>query len=112
MISPEIEIKLGFDQLREKLRNHCLSEAGIKLVDAISFSADFDRIKILLHQNLEFKQIFDKAESFPYQYFYDPSDWVKVIALEGNYLEERDLLDLGNMLLTILECNQFFAKNQ
>jgi DNA mismatch repair protein MutS2 len=103
MISPEIEIKLGFDHLREKLRNHCLSDAGVKLVDQISFSADFAQIKILLHQNLEFKQIFDKAENFPYQYFYDPSDWVKVISLEGNYLEEKDLLDLGNMLLTILE---------
>lgn len=112
MISPDIEIKLGFDQLREKLRNHCLSGAGVKLVDAISFSDDFNLVKVLLHQNLEFKQIFDKAESFPYQYFYDPSDWVKIISLEGNYLEERDLLDLGNMLLTILESHQFFVKNQ
>ncbi len=111
-MEPAIELKLGFDQLREKLRNHCLSDAGKVRVDGISFSSDFKHVQLLLLQNLEFKQIFDKAESFPYQYFYDPSDWVKIISLEGNYLEERDLLDLGNMLLTILECHQFFVKNK
>ncbi len=112
MISNEIELKLGFDQLREKLRNHCLSKAGAKLVDQLAFSSAFNLVKVQLQQNLEFKQIFDKAESFPYQYFYDPSDWLQVIKLDGNYLEERDLLDLGNMLLTILACNQFLTKNK
>src|SRR5690606_30902205 len=86
--------------------------AGKVRVDEISFSSDFKHVQLLLLQNLEFKQIFDKAEGFPYQYFYDPSEWVKIISLEGNYLEERDLLDLGNMLLTILECHQFIVKNK
>jgi DNA mismatch repair protein MutS2 len=44
MIYPEtFEIKLGFDQIRTKLKGYCLSTAGQEFVEEMRFSTDFVR---------------------------------------------------------------------
>ncbi len=112
MIYPDtFEQKLGFDQIREKLKKYCSSPAGEKWVDSMRFSADADFIRILLKQNLEFKQIIEKAESFPSRYFFDPSDWFQKISIEGSWLEAEEFLNLAYSLETIVACKVFFTKS-
>ena len=85
MIYPDtFEQRLGFDQIREKLKKYCSSPAGETWVDNMRFSADADLIRTLLKQNLEFKQIIEKAESFPSRYFFDPSEWFQKISIQGS----------------------------
>src|SRR5687767_864300 len=112
MIYPEtFEAKLGFDQIRAKLKQYCLSTAGQDWVDNMKFSTDFEFVNILLSQNLEFRLILEKGEPFPSQHFFDPSDWIKKIALEGNWLEAEEFLNLAYSIETILACKVFLTKN-
>ena len=60
MIFPDtLEDKLGYDSIRQRLKSYCLSQAGAAWIDRMRFSTDAEFIKILLRQNLEFKQILD-----------------------------------------------------
>ncbi len=68
MVYPEnIESKLGFDQIREILKNECLSTLGQAYVDKIRFSSDVDLIRKLHQQTAEFKNIFTSSLSFPHR---------------------------------------------
>lgn len=112
MIYPEsFEQKLGFDQIRLKLKGYCHSPAGQEWVDRMGFSTEADFIRTLLNQNLEFRQIIEKGESFPSRYFFDPSEWIQKISLEGNWLEAEHFLSLAYSLETILSCKAFLAKS-
>ncbi len=111
MIYPsEFENKLGFDQIRQKLKTNCLSPSAETLVEHMRFESDISVLKPLLHQNLEFRLILEKGEDFPSRYFFDASDWLKKIGLEGNYLEEAELLNLAYALQTILASKLFLNK--
>jgi len=113
MIYPaELEIKLGFDQIRAKLKSYCFSNAGAEWVERMRFSNQGDFIKTLLKQNLEFRQILEKGEAFPSRYFFDATDWLQKISLEGNWLEADEFLNLAYALETIVACKTFLAKSQ
>ncbi len=113
MIYPqEFETKLGFDQIRLKLKSYCLSDAGAAWVDRMRFSNDPEFIKIILHQNLEFKQILEKSEDFPSRYYFDGSDWLHRISLEGNFLEAEEFLNLAYALETVLACRNFLSRSK
>lgn len=112
MIYPEtFEAKLGFDQIRVKLKNYCLSGAGQGWVDDMKFSTEFEFIKTLLNQNIEFRLIIEKGENFPSRHFFDPTEWIKKISLEGNWLEADEFLNLAYGVETILACKTFLQKN-
>jgi len=112
MIYPDsFEQKLGFDQIRSKLKSYCLSHAGEEWVDRMRFSAEFNFIKALLKQNLEFRMILEKGEPFPDRHFFDARDWLRKISLEGNWLEADEFLNMAYSLETIVACRQFLQKN-
>jgi DNA mismatch repair protein MutS2 len=111
MIYPnEFEDKLGFVQIRQKLKGYCLSDAGAAWVDRMRFSTEVDFIRILLKQSLEFLQILEKGEPFPSRYFFDPGEWIQKITLEGNWLEADEFLNLAYSLETIIACKTFLNK--
>lgn len=113
MIFPDnLEQKLGVDQIRERLVSLCLSTSGAQWVARMRFSTDATFIKILLKQNLEFRQIIEKGENFPSQHYFDAEDWLKRISLEGNYLEAEEFLKLSQALETILAAKTFLVKTQ
>jgi DNA mismatch repair protein MutS2 len=111
MIYPEyLEQKLGFDQIRQRLKSLCLSPAGAERVEALTFSTDPEWIVTHLRQTLEFRLILEKNESFPSRHYYDAAEWLEKIRQEGNYLEAADLLKLALALETISACKAFLVK--
>lgn len=111
MIYPEsFEEKLGFNQIRAKLKSYCHSPAGEEWVDRMRFSTEPEFIRVLLKQNLEFRQILEKAEAFPTQYFLDASEWIQKISMEGNWLEADEFLRMAYSLETIMACKNFLTK--
>lgn len=111
MIYPDtLEQKLGFDQIRIRLKANCLSGAGAERVDAIRFSTRAATIKTDLLQTLEFRLILEKNEAFPSGHYYDATDWLRKIGVEGNYIDADQFLKLGLALETILSCKQFLHK--
>src|SRR5687767_9367233 len=108
MIYPEtLEAKLGFDLIRTKLKNYCLSPAGQEWVDIMKFTKDYDFINILLRQNLEFRLIFEKGEAFPSRHFFDPVTWFQKISIGGHWLEAEEFLDLAYGMEAIFACKLF-----
>jgi DNA mismatch repair protein MutS2 len=113
MIYPdELEQKLGFDQIRQKLSANCLSPAAEILVDEMRFQTDVEEISVLLKQNIEFRMLLEKSEDFPARYFFDPTDWFNKISLEGNYLDGIEFLNFAYALQTILSSKSFLTKSK
>ena len=111
MIYPDsFEQKLGFDQIRSKLKSYCLSQAGEEWVDRMRFSAEYNFIKALLLQNLEFRMILEKGESFPDKHFFDPAEWLRKVSLEDNWLEADEFIHMAYSLETIVACRAYLAK--
>jgi DNA mismatch repair protein MutS2 len=53
MIYPEdFELKLGFDQIRARIKSYCLSHSGESWVDRMRFSSNYDFIRVLLKLEL------------------------------------------------------------
>ena len=113
MIFPsDFEKRIGFDQLRERLLNYCLCDLGKDEVRNIGFSVNQNVIEAQLNQNLEFKSIFEKAESYPDQHFHDPREYLDLAAVEGNYLNADVILTIRNSLVTISDWTFFLAKRK
>jgi DNA mismatch repair protein MutS2 len=108
MVFPsEFEQKLGFDQIRHRLKNYCLSSLGIGRVDQMNFSSDFEIILTQLKQNLEFKNILEKDEEFPSTHYIDPTEYFKTAAIEGAFLEQEAFYEILRSLQTIVACKKF-----
>lgn len=113
MVFPEeFERKLGFDQIRERLRQYCLGPLGAQLVDDMAFSSDFNQAKSRLEQNAEFKQILEKADEFPASHYYDTDTYFKTAAIEGSFLEEEAFHQILLSLQTILACKKYLTSSQ
>lgn len=113
MIYPDtLEQKLGFDQIRLRIRSYCLSTSGTSNVEEMRFNTDPELIRTLLRQTLEFRSILEKNESFPSRHYYDAGDWLKKIALEGNYIDAEEFLRLAQALETIIAMKSFLSKGK
>ena len=102
MIYPSnFEQKIGFNDIRVMLKEHCLSALGREKVERITFSTDVETINEWLEQVREFRRLQEEADDFPLQYFFDVRQSVARIRLDGTYLETNELFDLRRSLETI-----------
>ena len=102
MIYPNnFEHKLGFDEIRRLLKEHCLSTLGKEKVDEIAFSTDAVQVNEWLTQVREFRRLQAEKDDFPMQYFFDVREAVSRIRLENTHLEEDEVWDLRRSLETI-----------
>src|ERR1035438_6215789 len=109
MVYPSnFEQKLGFDVIRQLIKNQCLSPAGQQYVNAISFSKDYDEIIRLLTYTEEFRKILLFDDVFPSQDYYDLTSELLRIRIEGTYLEPEQLSILKLSLSSILQILKFF----
>ncbi|HZX73199.1 MAG TPA: Smr/MutS family protein [Cyclobacteriaceae bacterium] len=113
MIYPkDVEQKLGFDQIRQSLKNYCVSSLGSQVVDDLRFLSDYKRIVVLLEQNLEFSQILEKGEAFPSTNYFDPRELYPVIAIEDSFIEEESFHKISLSLQTIFDSLNFLDKSK
>ena len=112
MIYPQnFEQKIGFDKVRQLVKEKCLSSLATERTDEMSFLFDYDSIKKLLYQTNEFVRILDEDDEFPVNYFFDVRPALKRIRVEGTYLTEQELFDLRRSLETIQAIVRFFKNN-
>jgi hypothetical protein len=70
MIYPQnFEQKIGFDQIRQLLKDKCLSTLGEERVNEMNFSDHFEEVDELLNQVAEFVRIIQEEDNFPDQFF-------------------------------------------
>ena len=102
MIYPQnFEQKIGFDQIRNLLKEKCLSTLGKERVEHIEFTDSIPKIEEELDRCMEFVRIIQEEDEFPEQYFYDLRPSLKRIRVEGMYLNEQELFDLRRSIETI-----------
>ena len=102
MIYPDnFEQKIGFNEIRNLLRERCLSTLGKEQVEKMHFSSDADEVNEWLLQTREFRRLMEEVEDFPLQYFYDVRESIVRIRVENTHLEENELFDLRRSLSTI-----------
>ena len=104
MIYPgNFEEKIGFDEIKRMLKEHCVSNMGCEKVDELSFSDQYAVVSELLQQVQEFSALRQNAaEPFTLQTFFDVRPCVQRLRLEGTHLEEEELFDLLRSLLAVV----------
>ena len=111
MIYPQnFEQKIGFDSIRQLLKEKCLSTLGQERVYDMAFSESYDDINRRLEEITEFIRIIQEEDEFPDQYFFDVRPSLKRIRVEGMYMEEQELFDMRRSLETIRDILRFLQR--
>lgn len=104
MIFPNnFEEKIGFDQIRQMLRDFCVSEMGSEHVEQMQFSSSFEEVKIRLGQTEEFRQILMFGKTFPAQNYFNLIPELKRVIMPGTYLLQENLFDLKTSMQSIFD---------
>lgn len=113
MIYPEnFEEKIGFDQVRDLLRQQCLSDLGLAHVEEMHFSSSHGEVHTWLKQAGEFREILLSGKSFPNSGYFDLGPELHRIRLKGTYIEMEYLFDLKSSLETIHACLDYLRKDE
>lgn len=113
MIYPKnYEQKIGFDSIRQLLKEKCLSTLGEQRVEQMSFSNQYETILSRLNETSEFIRIIQEEDNFPNQFFFDIRPSLQRIKVEGMYLDENELFDLKRSLETIRDIIRFLTKEE
>jgi DNA mismatch repair protein MutS2 len=108
-IYPEnFEIKVGFDRIREMIKNHCISSLGEEQVDDMTFWTSFETIRSRLGETDEFLRIIREFPQFPSNHYFDVRNALNNIRLEGRFMEVEELFDLKRALETLKSIVSFF----
>ena len=110
MIYPQnFEQKIGFDEIRNLIKERCLSTLGKGKADEMKFLVSFGKISEKLDQTCEFARIMEEGNPFPGQYFFDVRPSLSRIKVEGLYLDEQEVFDLRRSLETIRDIVAFLS---
>jgi DNA mismatch repair protein MutS2 len=113
MIYPNnYEQKIGFDEIRRMLKEHCQSSLGREKVDDMVFSDDAAVVNEQMEQVREFRRLMQDTEKPEMNYFFDVRESVARIRLENTHLEEDELYDLRRSLETIGKIVDFLNKGE
>lgn len=113
MVYPDnFELKIGFDRIRELLREKCLSSMGIEKVDTAGFDTDPARIREKLSATYEFQQLLIFEENFPSDNYFSFAATLEKIRIEGTFPEIRELFDLRRSLDTVKSILSFFKTRE
>ncbi len=107
-----LEQKLGFDKIRELLKQACISPLGQDYVDKIRFTDNYQLIDKLLRQTAEFRQIVQYEPDFPASNYIDIRPHLSKVRVEGLALSEAEFFDVKLSLRTIQDCLRFLAQRE
>lgn len=102
------EKKIGFDSIKNNIKQLCISEMGKEHVDNISMSTEFEKLQKLLEETHQFQQVLLFDDPFPAQDFYDLRQDLAKIRLEGTFLEVDELANMRAMLQAIIGVVVYF----
>lgn len=104
--------RLGFPEIKQLIRNHCLSSMGQELVDKMQIMTRYDQIHKFLLQTAEFKNILMQQEPLHIQTFFDIKILADKIRIEGTFLLEEELHQIHISLQTVFSVIRFFDQRK
>lgn len=109
MIYPKnSEDKLGFTEIKQLIKNKCLSMMGQEMVDKIQVMNNFDQIQKFLRQTAEFKSILENDTALPISNFHDIKTLAKKARVEGAFLSEEEFFQVQQSLTTVFAVLAYF----
>lgn len=114
MIYPDnFEEKLGFDKIRQMLRDNTLCSLGSVRVDAMSFMTNRKSLDREMSLTREMMQVLQNAlHPMPTDCFYDLTEPLKRIRVIGTFLETEELFHLRRSLSTIEALVRYFRPQE
>ncbi len=102
MIYPNtFEDKIGMTEIRQMLKQHCLSPLGHERVEQMAFLTDAKRIRQLHTEVGELARLEAETDDFPTHGFFDLRPMLRRIRVEGLYMEVEEMWDLKRALENI-----------
>lgn len=109
MIYPaSFEEKIGFNTIRELVKNHCISDMGREMVDQLQYSDSFELIEKQLQETQEFKQVLLLEDPFPAQDYFDLRPVLSRLHIDGTYIELDELAALRAFINMIIQVFVYF----
>src|ERR1700712_4247929 len=113
MLYPENSIdKLGFTEVKELKKAHCLSIMGQQMVDKIQVMSNYDLISKFLSQAHEFKNILQNDAVLPIHHFFDIKSLANKARLEGAFLTEEEFFQVQASLSTVFAVIAYFNERE
>lgn len=100
--------KLGFTEIKELVKAHCLSEMGRQMVDKIQVMDHYDQVLKFLNQANEFKNILQNDEALPIHHFFDIKSLANKAKIEGVFLSEEEFYQIQASLSTVFAVIGYF----
>jgi DNA mismatch repair protein MutS2 len=104
--------KLGFDDIKNSIKNFCISEMGRGMVDKMQFMSNYDQINKFLRQTNEFKNIIENDQPLPIQSFFDIKKLAEKARIEGTFLNEDEVFQIYSSLQTVFAVIKYFADRE
>jgi len=104
--------KLGFTEIKELIKAHCLSEMGRLMVDKIQAMSNYDQINKFLNQANEFKNILVSDAALPINHFYDIKTLATKAKIEGVFLTEDEFFRVQTSLTTVFAVIGYFNERE
>lgn len=102
------EQKIGFDRIRQILKDNCVSPLGKEHVDEIAFLSTYSEIDLQTEYSVEFLRIIRDYDTFPTSHIYDLRPALAKARIEGTYVEVQELFDLKRSLESLRGMINFF----
>lgn len=113
MLYPEnCQERLGFNDIKQLVHQHCLSTMGQTLVQKMQVMTKHDQISKFLRQTYEFKSILVNQEPLQISTFFDIKSLAEKIRVEGTYLMEEELFQIYSSLQTVFSVIRFFDERK
>jgi DNA mismatch repair protein MutS2 len=109
---PNSTDKLGFTEIKELIKAHCLSEMGVQMVDRIQVMNNYDLIHKFLSQASEFKNILQNDTALPIQHFFDLKSLANKARVEGAFLSEEEFYQVQASLSTVFAVIAYFSERE
>ncbi|MES2279529.1 MAG: endonuclease MutS2 [Bacteroidota bacterium] len=104
--------KLGFTDVKELIKAHCLSEMGRQMVDKIQVMNNYDNIRKFLSQANEFKNILQNDVALPINHFFDIKSLANKARVEGAFLSEEEFYQVQASLTTVFAVIAYFNERE
>src|SRR5476651_2241625 len=104
--------KLVFNDVKDLIKAHCLSEMGRMMVDKIQVMSNYDLIHKFLGQANEFKNILENDTALPIHHFFDIKTLANKARVEGVFLSEEEFYQVQASLTTVFAVIAYFNERE
>lgn len=100
--------KIGFDTIIGLLQKECITESARAACAGIAPLHPFEKLQTYLKQTAEFKSLLMLEAAFPSQDYFDLSDELKRLQVQGSYITLEGLGRLRASYITLCEIKAYF----